>query len=652
MIAAAALVIGCGNDGERGPEGREGRARTGARAPDTPPELAPPTEIPEPAPEDGEGFVRLDPPDPVVCGSLGTWTIEWTAGPSGLSPGGGVVLQISPFWGWSPPHGSAPGAPGFTTVSTSDPDAELRLADGLVPMTVVASLERGSIEPGERVTFVYGDTTAGKGGRARADMYAEAFEELLIKTDGNGDGVFGAPPDQPTLRILPGRADRLAVASPCVAAPGDTIVVCVHALDARENRTTLPPGRLLLVRAPLREDAATDPGAPDTVAILGRVTESDGERIRLPLERPGLFRLIAILEGSPPLRGANDLLLVEEGSTFTGVLWGDIHAHSALSDGTGHPKELYAYARDVAGLDVACVTDHDAHGLAPLAEDGWEIIRAATRAAHEPGRFVALLGYEWTSWTWGHRNVYYPDLEGEVFAFTEPNSDTPEALWDRIAPYAAMTIPHHPGGGPVPIDWSVPSDEERERVVEICSIHGSSEAPGLERGIYRSVPGAFVRDALNRGHRLGILASGDTHDGHPGRRTLGAPANGLVAFRARERTREAIWSALRGRRVYGTSGPRILLHTDWGGHAPGTELPAAPEAALTVRVVAPDPVEVIEVVGPEGPLETAFGGGRAVSCTFLAPPIDPRPAWIYVRVVLASGEVAWDSPYWTSGPGT
>jgi hypothetical protein len=368
------------------------------------------------------------------------------------------------------------------------------------------------------------------------------------------------------------------------------------------------------------------------------------------LAEPGLYRVTAELKTADGvLSGANDLVLVEADSSFAGILWGDIHAHSALSDGTGSPAELLEYARAVAGLDVAAVTDHDAHGLFPLAGKSWETMRAATEAAYVPGEFVTLLAYEWTSWTWGHRNVYYPALAGEVFAYTEPRSDTPQELWDCIAPFGAMTIPHHPAGGPVPVDWSVPSPPECERLVEICSIHGSSEAPDVERGIYDAVRGATVRDALRLGHRLGIIASGDTHDGHPGRRTVGALTNGLVAFRATQRTREAVWEALVNRRVYGTSGVRILLATDWDGHEPGSELARAAGGELVVRVVAPEPVEVVEVVAPEGVLERKYGGGRRLTHRFPVSRERGAKDWVYVRVALADGEVAWESPYWFSG---
>ena len=51
------------------------------------------------------------------------------------------------------------------------------------------------------------------------------------------------------------------------------------------------------------------------------------------------------------------------------LVWGDLHGHSGVSDGTGTPEDYYAYARDVARLDVAVLTDHDHWGVRPLDAD-------------------------------------------------------------------------------------------------------------------------------------------------------------------------------------------------------------------------------------------------------------------------------------------
>ena len=623
-----------------------------------------------PSARDGEGSARVSPADPVRAGSWGSWTIEWTAGASGLETPGSVALQISPFWGWSPPQTERPGSAGYTTIDAPH-DARFEWSAAQTPHSLVATLKEGRIAPGDRMRFVYGDSTVGgSGSLARADLYAEEFEELLVRTDFEGDGVFDLVKNQPTIRILPGEVQRLAVALPSVVEPNAHFDVRVTALDARGSWTELPPGtvRINLHKMRTEQDSSWSRSGHG-------VTSKTSERVavlRALLVAPGLYRAEAYLlemddnatfetrenffwtSGSPGAQtdrivGWSDLLLVESSSEFAEILWGDLHVHSALSDGTGSPEDLYRYAREVSGLDVACVTDHDAHGIEPLAGKNWERIRRATSQANAPGTFVTLLGYEWTSWTWGHRNVYYPDLEGDVYEFRSPESDTPQELWSKIAPFHGMTIPHHPGGGPVPVDWSVPSDEARESVVEICSIHGSSEAPGVEREIYNPIPGHHVRDAFAKGHRLGIIASGDTHDGHPGKRTHGAPANGLVAFRGSRRDRESVFECLRERRVYGTSGPRILLSSDWGGHPPGSRLNERPSGEIEVRVVAPEPIEVIELIGASGVLDRAYGGGRHVERRFAEGARAESP-WIYVRVVLADGEVAWDSPWWIGPP--
>ena len=74
---------------------------------------------------------------------------------------------------------------------------------------------------------------------------------------------------------------------------------------------------------------------------------------------PGVFRVRA--RGPGGLEAESNPLFVDE--TAPHLVWADLHGHSNLSDGTGTPDDYYRYARDVAGLDVAALTDHDHWGF-------------------------------------------------------------------------------------------------------------------------------------------------------------------------------------------------------------------------------------------------------------------------------------------------
>ncbi|MCX6464251.1 MAG: hypothetical protein NTW05_11770 [Pseudonocardiales bacterium] len=99
------------------------------------------------------------------------------------------------------------------------------------------------------------------------------------------------------------------------------------------------------------------------------------------------------------------------------LLQADLHNHTLLSDGAGRAEDAFASMRD-AGLDVAAVTDHAAvgklqgdlcqgcAGAVGIDESEWRRIGALADAANEGGAFVAMRGFEWSSPTLGHVNVW------------------------------------------------------------------------------------------------------------------------------------------------------------------------------------------------------------------------------------------------------
>jgi hypothetical protein len=105
------------------------------------------------------------------------------------------------------------------------------------------------------------------------------------------------------------------------------------------------------------------------------------------------------------------------------------------------------------GTLPAPVTDPAIAG--PLLRDVWREYTATAESFNEPGRFTAMIGYEWTSVPGGnnlHRNVLYRDgkaLADQMLPFSAWQSEDPEALWDWMERYEQKTggrllaIPHN-----------------------------------------------------------------------------------------------------------------------------------------------------------------------------------------------------------------
>ena len=586
---------------------------------------------------------------PARLQSPGRWTIEYTAGPRGIAEGGALYFYPNPFWGWSPPQTERPDAPGFVTVRCDVP--EIELLPRTLPGMVLFEIRARELREGESVQIVYGDGSAG----AMADRYAEGRARLWIAVDGDGDGVRKPLEDSPAVRVLPGPPSRLLLTLTSRAAPGDPVRLNVCVLDAWANTNVEFSGRITLT------------GAPDSWSLPGSIeVEADkGSRAILEFvaQEEGLLRIRGQceLEGEQ-VEATSNPLWVEKGAAP--LFWGDLHGHSDLSDGTGTPEDYFTYARDVAALDVVSLTDHDHHGVVALDQSPkmWSDMKALVAMRNEPGRFLTLLGYEWTSWIHGHRHVLYFEDDGEVHSSIQAASETPRQLWDLLRGQAAMTFAHHSAGSPIRTNWSFAPDPVLEPLTEISSVHGSSEAMDSPARIAGAVPGNFVRDVLDHGYRLGFVGSGDSHDGHPGlphlspgyrwmRRPDGSEwmgTGGVAAIAARELTREAVLEALRARAVWATSGPRILLDVELEGHSMGSAVSAndlPPTSLLSLRVIGTAELERIDLIR-SGSVHASVPveAGRWETAGGLEIEGLEAGEYLYLRAVQRDKGLAWSSP--------
>jgi len=565
-------------------------------------------------PSDGGGRAFLaEPPDgPILAGSRHRFEIVYEAGPSGISEGGMLFLQPSPFWGWDAPQAEAPEGPGYTEVRTAAPNVELEAAN-LGGELLAITIRGRALAPGERIDIVYGAGPAG----ARVDRYAESRAPIWLAVDGDGDGVRSLIDEVPTVDVAAGPPAQLVLTLPSTARPGDRVRLTVAALDRDGNAGTALDEHVVL-------SGPSALGLPATLELSRRgvghvdVVASDSGVYRVR----GAFGEI-VAESNP--------LVVRDG--IPRILWADLHGHSQLSDGTGTPDEYFWYARDVAALDIVSLTDHDHWGMRFLDQNEamWEAIRAAGRRFEEPGRFLAIEGYEWTSWLHGHRHVLYFESGGDVLSSIDPAYESPAQLWKALAGRKALTVAHHSAGGPVSTNWDFMPDPAMEPVTEIVSVHGSSEAADSPGKIYNAVPGNFVRDVLDRGARFGFIGSGDSHDGHPGLAHLASPSGGLAAIFSEDLTRDGVLEALASRRVYATNGPRIWLRFFLGD---------APRFAIAGTA----PIERVDVIRSGSVVASLAGAGRREWSERLQLNGLVSGEYVYIRVVQEDGGVAWSSP--------
>lgn len=356
------------------------------------------------------------------------------------------------------------------------------------------------------------------------------------------------------------------------------------------------------------------------------------------------------------------------------VYFGDIHTHSedgvnGNGCGTGTITENYEYAKNIANLDIYSLTDHDYQ----MDDEIWNRQIQASDNYYSPDKFVTILGFEWTSSLYGHRNVYYNAgnfmNSGLPFYMSRnkpgdywtSEADTPYDLWSKLdnIKAEAITIPHHTSAASLPLSWEFFS-KKYDRLVEVYSSWGNSEfhnSPYSGGGKDRH-PGLSCRAGLNKGLRFGLIASSDGHDGHPGfaqspqvkhHHIYHPLGSGRIAVISDELTRNSIFQSMKQRYCYGTSGEPIILNMTLNGLKMGSEahMDKDEKSEIDIQVKCTAPVKHIdiicngEVVCRDTPFETCFERSlkwKDNTCE--------SQAYYYTRITQIDGETAWSSPIW------
>jgi len=530
------------------------------------------------------------------------------------------------------------------------------------------------LQEGDEIIITLGDTRWG--GKGWSSPARPSRVELAVEVDERAMGRYRLISNVPVLEAAGGEAVALQAVLGSPAGDGEGVLL-LKAVDDHGDPDPTFEGRVRLVPTPGLE-------LPVDVRFA---TEDRGVR-RLPYKatEAGIYRVRA--EGGGLAGAGNPLLVKEEGPR---LFWGDIHAHTILCDGALEPSEFYRTARDIEGLDFAAITMHDTmEGFEPSGRaDEWELVKRLREEFTEPGRFVVLLGYEWSDHKQGHRGIFFAPDEGEprIHDFLSPESDTVEKLEELLRDYDVLVVPHHTAWRrifllpwnlaklvrmkvPEAYRWWGPENEQ-QRLVEIYSDHGSSERydgpfpithgnpPGwfprfLRDDRCRPGAGNYVQEALAGGLRLGIIAGSDRHDYavderiHP----VSIYPGGLTAVWAEELTPESLWRSLWNRRVYGTTGARMVLELYADGLPMGTEYLCDSGPRLSGLVIGEAPLARVELLRHDRRgYTTAWhaAGGEEVSFDFVDEDVQGE-AFYYLRAEQEDGHLAWSSPIWLLRP--
>lgn len=315
------------------------------------------------------------------------------------------------------------------------------------------------------------------------------------------------------------------------------------------------------------------------------------------------------------------------------VWFGNLHAHTSYSDGSGTPAMAFDHAR-LRGLDFMAVTEHN-HKDAERGidnrdrrKDGVMIAREpalyygtpsngeaslvdAALAASVPGEFVALYGQEFSAISRGnHVNVF------------EVGSVIPAAngAFDELVGWLGAN-PDSRGSAPI-VQLNHPSSQFRRTNEYGRDDFGGDEAwvremgrhaalieiicgPGLNPGVGVAHDRAAEVDYvhyLNMGFRVAPTANQDNHYYNWGDAT--SARTGVIAP---ELTRESILDAMRARHVYATTDPNLRVIARVNGKLCGDAIPvpqSGSELDITIEISDDDEPNAeyqVEVFGDPSP---------------------------------------------------
>ena len=348
------------------------------------------------------------------------------------------------------------------------------------------------------------------------------------------------------------------------------------------------------------------------------------------------------------------------GEKYT-VTWGDLHRHTDLSfDGysDGSLYDCYRYAIDAAKMDFLGPSEH----LLPAKVDTdylWRMVDKAVDIYKLPRKFYPLLNFE--------RTVAYPDGHRNIVSRSrgfKPVPISPGSRANGVAEDDMLTLWKELLSGDKPRSFSIPhttatqmgtdwryNNEKAERLVEMFQGNRDSyEYLGAPRGAVAEKivvggyissgeihPKGFIWNALEKGYKLGFIASSDHRSTHMSYAAVYTPS----------RSYDDIWESLYARRTYAAT-DNIIVDFQSQGHAMGEEFSTSERPRIDVRIIGTGKIQQVDIVKDNTFAYTAYPDVEEVSFSYTDSAIEPGAHYYYVRVIQADNNMAWGSPIWVN----
>ena len=342
------------------------------------------------------------------------------------------------------------------------------------------------------------------------------------------------------------------------------------------------------------------------------------------------------------------VIFTEEFDLDWNLYFGQLHAHTDISDGAGSVEEAFQYASQVDGLDFFAVTDHsdsfDNADMGAIDADGADISAdwaAGKQAAASVtnGDFVGLFGFEMT----------WPEDKqlGHISTFNTPGWQTrdQEAFTNVTAAlenyYKALTaVPgsvsqfNHPDTVHVDFERFDHYSPQYDAAVSLLEVAGEDGVVDCE----------YYDLALDEGWHVAPTNNQNNHNGQ-----WGDASEARTVVLAKDLTEEALYAAMKDRRVYATQDSDLAIYYELNGTVMGSILPKSEEAEITVFLS--DPTD--EAIGN---VEVVTDGGAVLVSEYVETPsqVLELPAsggrsYYYLRITQPDGDVAVTAPVWMDG---